>query len=358
MSQCFLLGAGASYGYDDSLKNLQKPPLTDDLFVAANSLGLFPEDRYSEVYDGIRDYLKNKQPSASQEPIQKMNVEDVMKWLAEQFGALTSTLLPGPELDEDSLKKSIKYQTAIGKMFFLLFDLMRHYSMNYNPNFDNYLRLALHSSNKYYSVISLNYDVIFENALAKAGRNIALTLPVPVGNYVPIAKIHGSIAWLNPAGNAISWGRVRDENVLFSRVAQNVYSNRFNMGNIQIIAPRDLATVKMKDLLRSGNEYYIPILIPPLAGYKDYEQVELYKKVWELAVDSLKNAGELVLIGTTLRLEDERLSTIIRENVHAGTRVIAVGNREVIKSGLDIILKWKLENMESFPRFTDYAKTL
>ena len=44
-----------------------------------------------------------------------------------------------------------------------------------------------------------------------------------------------------------------------------------------------LKRIDIKELTPSGTEYYEPVIIPPLANYKDYEKVLAYEQLWKLA---------------------------------------------------------------------------
>jgi hypothetical protein len=227
------------------------------------------------------------------------------------------------------------------------------------PGFDSYLRLALHYTDEPYTVVCLNYDVILEYALTAVGRGFSYGPPTPPGS-VPIAKIHGSINWLNPAGRAIAFGNVpggwKD---IFSRVAPVIYTNRFNVEQPMILDPGILRRLRLKDLFRSGADYFEPILLPPLGDRKDYEKVNLYNQVWAFADKMLGDATDLVIIGSALREYDTRLSQAIARNLKKDTRIIPVGNKDRIMEGLRSKVEWQIDvPSESYPDFFQSARTL
>ncbi|MBX5467277.1 MAG: hypothetical protein K6U14_07265 [Firmicutes bacterium] len=47
--RCFLLGAGASYGYDDALPWEERPPLTDQVFTAAAQRRVLEKQEFEDL---------------------------------------------------------------------------------------------------------------------------------------------------------------------------------------------------------------------------------------------------------------------------------------------------------------------
>jgi hypothetical protein len=96
----------------------------------------------------------------------------------------------------------------------------------------------------------------------------------------------------------------------------------------------------MNHLLRSGTDYFEPILIPPLGNYKDHEKVAIYENTWALAERLLSETTELVVIGTKLREEDVQLCQAIQKNLPEGIKITTVSrNMEFINSKIEYDFK-------------------
>lgn len=362
MSKCIILGAGASFGYDESLTEIQKPPLTDEVFRKGYRLGILSKADYPRLYDKLVFYFKNILGDSSQEPTGRIDVEVFLSWLAERFEDL-SQRVPSPSHEgheeRDSIFREINsFQGAIGEAWYFLFDIIRYYSISYKPRFDAYRRLALHYFDQPYSVISLNYDTVFEFAILSAGLGISYGIGDGVPLSVPIAKVHGSVNWVNPIGRGIAVEGLSGNDVL-PAIAPFVYSNRINVGAPRILDLRSLHTIRVKDLLRSGTDYDEPILILPIGNHKDYEKVGIYQQMWGAAERMIDQAKELVFIGTTLRKQDTRLCEAVGKNLKEGTRLVIVGGKDKLIATLRDVLPWSLpDSIESFDSFFQYAKTL
>src|SRR5256885_8950773 len=144
MSRCIILGAGASFGYDDSLPKSAKPPLTNDLFTNGESLGLFTPQKYPRLYSLWASYKTGN-----------IDVEDFMQKLVIGFQA--------------KQENSMHFQKALGESWYYIFEIFRYYLKSYQSNGNNYDKLARHFRSSNYSIISLNYDTLFELAVLKAG---------------------------------------------------------------------------------------------------------------------------------------------------------------------------------------------
>jgi len=216
----------------------------------------------------------------------------------------------------------------------------------------------LHSYDCFYNVINLNYDTIFESAVMYSGLSHNY-FPPNNPRTIPIAKVHGSVNWLNPIGRGVANPSLSKPNDILRFASSLLYSNRFNMDPIRVLDFVTLSKLKLKDLFRSGADYDEPVLIPPIGNHKDYEKVPLYQQIWNFAARMLKEATELVIIGTALRKEDTKLVELLKNNVGPSTKIIIVGNKSKIVQGLESITERKLqEPIGHFPRFIDYAKSL
>ncbi|EMR73712.1 hypothetical protein MCGE09_00204 [Thaumarchaeota archaeon SCGC AB-539-E09] len=365
MVKCYILGAGASYGYDDSkfdqMGSYLRPPLTNDFFKNGYRLGIFTKKQFPNLYSKILDYaiLLKKEYTEDISNLD-IDVENFLSWLAEKFEESTSISLQSHQRNEEKYKEklieSIEYQSALGETFYFIFFLLKHYSLLYYPNNDSYQRLAIHSLKEKYNVISLNYDVLFEQAILKSN----LDYRYGRGHFpfsIPIAKIHGSINLFNSIGRGIAFSGLIDD--FFNVLVKNIYSNRINMANnILIKNPEYLKGIDINELMPSGTEYYEPVIIPPLANYKDYEKVIAYEGIWKLAEEFLRDARDIIFIGCSIREEDEKFIELLSNNIHDGTQIIMVSPTYEKKW---IKLKKIKENIKlknGFRTFHKYSLTL
>jgi len=357
-----LLGAGASFGYSESLSSLQTPPLTDQILSKGFKLGLLDKSLYVSLIAKLEHYSREILKNESTNFGDSIDVEQFMNWLAEEVAGLSKQLdevgLANHELRGPLFKQVTSYQRAIGELWYFVFDVIRHFSVSYKPSFDAYRRLALHSYDCFYNVISLNYDTIFEAAILHSGLGYNYGSPNSAG-IIPIAKLHGSVNWLNPIGRGIANQGLSKPSEIFGFASGLLYTNRFNMDVPRILDLMALSKVRLKDLFRSGTDYDEPILIPPIGGHKDYEKVKLYQEIWNFASRMVSDASELVLIRTKLRAEDTRLAELLKTNLKESAEIVAVGNRDRIVEGLTKMTgRTPKEPISHFPHFMDYSRSL
>ena len=186
MTKCYILGAWASYDYDESTLPELRPPLTDEFFVKGMQLQLFSEERYLRLRSSLVEYLQinGAIPDFNNPTSLRVDIERLLSWLAEEFHRL-STSTP------TNFERSNYFQGALSECFFYIYDLLRYYSLSYRPRFDSYRRLALHYSDNKYTVITLNYDVLFEAAITSVGAQYHYFAGAHYPKSIPIAKLHG-----------------------------------------------------------------------------------------------------------------------------------------------------------------------
>ena len=56
MSKCFILGAGASYGYDETIPENDRPPLGNQVIGRTIKLGMLSEDTYPSLFKTLELY--------------------------------------------------------------------------------------------------------------------------------------------------------------------------------------------------------------------------------------------------------------------------------------------------------------
>ncbi len=450
MSKCFILGAGASYGYDETIPEPDRPPLGNQVIGKAIRLGFLSRERYPRFIKILDSYKLSK--GLSDSDIENVDIEDLLTWAIGQIATPANDLMNTDpvkfdeevskswpdyqkEMDEyvkddlerqlneeaikdfitrnpnlrteyvekrtniskkafrsrvsdflDTSRKNLEERSiihnGIGESWYLMFELFRYYSLNYKPNFDAYQRLALYHLRENYSVISLNYDTIFEKAATQSG--LVYSYPSPRNQILPyipnqpifpprlaiwpdsskliyITKVHGSVNWFNPVINVISFGSgVKDLSTLLEKFGGLPYTNRFSNADSPIlILPNRLQDVSLRDLLPNGREFYEPVILPPIGDFKDYAKFDYVRRNFEAAGKLLSSSDEIVIVGSSLRAQDKDLIELIKNNSKTVKKVtiVSASHGENIKSSLKELLSPNDVGFQLFDSFENYVKT-
>lgn len=351
MKKCFVLGAGASHGYDESLPEELRPPTTNDFFNKGKELKILTRQTFPTLLGKIRDYIKKQEERMNTTNLSDLtcDVEGLLQWLATDFSKTTF-------ITDEDFDISSSIQLALGECFYFVYELLKRYSSYYVPRFDNYRRLALHHYNSKYGVVTLNYDTLFEAAIQSVQLNFHY-FPWPhQPKSIPIAKLHGSINWVNPCSGGVFLPGIRGDP--FPTIAKIIYSNQIEAGQMMVLPISAIRNISYRDYVRSGVDYDEPALIPPLADYKDYEKVKSYKDVWKLAEFLLKDAIELVFIGCSIRPQDKKFNELLQSSAQDGASItVCDKNHDLVMDRLSKVIKNpKFE--KPFNSFEEYAKTL
>ena len=132
------------------------------------------------------------------------------------------------------------------------------------------------------TVITFNYDLVLDDALRRTGGVPLYHLPPalldvsenPTPQSVSVLKLHGSTNW----GICITC--MKSIVVLPEKVTQS---------------PDEFRTMKCKNC---GNPAYQPLLVPPSWDKSEYSEV--MKPVWKIAVDELKAATRIIIVGYSM----------------------------------------------------------
>ena len=394
--KCILLGAGASFGYDQTLLENERPPLGRDLLLRAVETGVLQKWKYPNLFFALVEYAS--QFHKDEKTFSDIDVEEFLEHIAQELQNINATIaatVPVPDPSRvELLKKSYArdfpeswksiageydastdpvskertfantLQMSLGESWYMTFELFKHYSISYRPNYDAYQRLALYHFKEKYSLISLNYDVIFELAAIASGmlvrypeqRDPAMTFNDR--KVIDIAKVHGSINWFNSYENGINLGDTKERGYsLLHKMAGLIYSNRIQAQPLLFVHPLLLSQIGLKEILISGSKYYEPALLPPIGGYKDYEKVKYFVSNWNTAANMIKEASELVLIGTSLRRQDTKLRETLSQNVSKQVRVTIVGSKST-ETEIKSLLVDKIQDIVFHENFETYARTL
>lgn len=290
--KCYILGAGASEWYSDSLPSDRRPPSSQHIFKRAHELEILNEDDFPELCEAIAEDrgISTSLESADSDELE-MDIEAFLGRL-EQRHRLKGEHLSG----------------ALGQCNFVLYELFRTFQKYYDLGLNNYTRLVRYQHENPYNIISLNYDTLVEMALITSGlefdyQQYGSTPPETVN----IAKIHGSVNFLVDLSQNIPADPLK-----MSEVAKFHFSNKFGEKSVKnrILSLNDVAHTRHEDLLVSREEYYTPALIPPIGDNKPYEQFGIFSYMRQSAKEMISDAEEIVIIGSSVREEDTVLHDI------------------------------------------------
>jgi hypothetical protein len=398
--KCIIIGAGASYGFNSTLSEDERPPLGKDILSKSIEIGALTEWKYPMLFSLLKEYTKNNNKDDVR--FSDIDIEEFLEYVAnklQQINGILDTNVPKPNEDQiqtitsalekdfqgtwqkikneiqndnDSSSKirriASKYQSALGESWYLMFEVFKKYSFSYRPNHDAYQRLALSHMNESYNLISLNYDVIFELAASTVDmvvqyptQNTGLpkTLPlVDPRKIISMAKVHGSINWFNSYSRGINLGKTNERGYsLLHKISGFIYSNRVQMEPTLIVNFTQLLQTEIQDILLSGSKYYEPALLPPIGNYKDYEKVKYFENNWKAAEGYVKSASELVVIGTSIRDQDTKLRQLIKDNVVREIPITLVGSHDV-EPKIKSLLGNKASKLSFVDSFEQYANKL
>lgn len=400
MTKCIIIGAGASYGYDSSLLDEEKPPLGKDLLSRSVEIGALTEWKYPMLFSTLNDYTNKL--CKDEKRYSDIDIETYLEYIVNKLQLINGILdskISTPTSDEmekiisefqrdfegtfnkikDEIQKisdpnynlrkiASNLQAAMGESWYIMFEVFKKYSMDYRPNYDAYQRLALSHIKENYNLISLNYDVVFELAANSVGtivqyppQDTRLTNTLPLidpRRIINMAKVHGSINWFNSYSKGISLGETKEKGYrLLHKMGGLIFSNRIQMEPLLVLNFQQLWQINIRDILLSGSKYYEPALLPPVGKYKDYEKVKYFEYNWKAAGNYIKSATELVLIGTSIREQDTKLRQMIKDNVVKEIPITIVGSHDA-ESNIKTLLGSKASKLTFVDSFEQYANKL
>jgi hypothetical protein len=345
-----VLGAGASTGFDSLRPAWEKPPTTGRLLDRGRSLGILDEPLYEDLIKGLREYARVR--GLTPETEKGADVEEFLGWVAQEFEKESEA---GPPWKRQA--RPFDAQAALGQSIYYIYEVLRGSIGTYEPRADAYSRLARSFRRDPFNVVSLNYDTLFDIAVARTIGAIAYAPPVPPG-ALPMAKLHGSINWLSPFNQAIT---VRGGGPSFDprSVIRFIWSNRFQSEEFYILPPDWPRTHSVRDIVPNGERYFEPAIVPPVGSAKDFEKITFFRKTVAFASAMMAAADELVLIGTSLRGQDHVLCDLVKTALANKPKVVAVGNLATLRERLlSIDPSVEASALTHFPAFEDYANEL
>jgi hypothetical protein len=343
-----ILGAGASTGFDSSRPKWEVPPTSRSILQRARSMGIFEDDFFRDLRQGAERFRESHGDSISDET----DIEEFLGWLAAEFDRNR-----GPKTNTGVESGSFNAQAALGQAVFLIYEVLRGPVSAYIPRDDAYARLARSYWTDPFGVISLNYDTLFDIAAQNIVRAVAYDGTICAG-ILSIAKLHGSVNWINSSASSII-ARVGGKPVGRDFAISTLWSNRFHMRRMMIAAPDAIRTASYRDFVPDSDNLTEVALIPPVGLYKDYEKVASFKNAEDLAKALVSRAHHLVIIGTKLRSQDEKLCDLVRKALKQKPAITIVGNRDDVGQRLrEIDPSTDTSNIAHFRKFEEYARTL
>jgi hypothetical protein len=340
--KCYILGAGASFGYNTDLPWIQRPPLTTEFFIKGTALGILTEERFPKLVQGIHQYIEAELPDADIELSDwEQDIEAVLDWLVVRFENTDPT---------DDPDAAAEAQQSLSEAFYFVFELLRYYTSNYRPRADAYRRLALHYHQEPYSVITLNYDTLFEIALSSLGLDSHYFPGGPPLGSVGVAKLHGSINMMN---RAFGGGDT------FSERIQHVYSNVFALDNVSLVPAGTLSQITYRDLAKPREGVIEPAIVPPVAVKEEVNKVSVYDPMWYHATQMLYLASEIVVVGCSLREGDRKFIELLESAMGGLTKVtVAQPHPDPVHTTIEGLVDDTSYDTESCSDFEEYAMTL
>jgi hypothetical protein len=347
MVKSYLLGAGASMGYSDSQPDALCPPSSWNFFLRGRNFDLIDQNTLPDLYSKLQEYIGTDKPIQEVPPTDlQFDIEDFLESLVQDFRS------------DINNEKGDEAHSALGQCFYFIYELLRHYQKLYGSGYDNYLRLALHYHDEPYSVVSLNYDTLYDTAVQSAGLNTHYGLDNQYPpNSIKLAKIHGSINW------RVNFSSIKvSEKGELSEVAGFLFSNEVKGGNLTdfgILPVNATRNIDYRDFIRSGSDFGVPAIIPPFAGHKRYRRFNEYQQIHQFAGNIFQRIEELVIIGCRLRSQDVALFDLLDNNLNDGVKV-----KVVCRSDTDTVADKISEIVEnatidtSHTDFSSYAQTL
>ncbi|WP_423746620.1 hypothetical protein V5735_19015 [Haladaptatus sp. SPP-AMP-3] len=349
MATCYIFGAGASYGYNSDVEEKDCPPLTEQFLVKAREQNVLTEDNFPSLREGVVKYLNEKENLNAEtfeqlsEADLKIDIEKFLGWsfsrrdeFSDRFDRLVSErILEGRDELEEEL---FLFDSVIGETYFFIYELLRRYPSSDKIIRNNYRKLLRKTRNEDAYFISLNYDVLLECAAQKrdmiaiyTGIHDKLDIDYPK-DYVPVAKVHGSINWINPTDMRPEKGFSNSIKVRHLKGISYTHPET----SVEVYSIDRLRRTSYREFLNSNPMSKIAI-VPPLAENKNFEEISDYKRVWKFAGEMLSKSDEVVFIGCSVREQDEKFIETLENNLRDNVKLSIFSGRdsESIESQLE-----------------------
>lgn len=305
----YILGAGFSRDYQPAMF-----PLVNDFLRLAGDNGFYvPDGGHRSLARIIERYFGD--------PFYH-DIEKVLSFLA------------SPSLHDRQIgfeERSSRYAELVRIIARFLAAASARDAMN-DEMHEVYARFVRHIVEDQSVVITFNYDLLLEKLLIATGRwnmnhGYGIYIPsahdalISVQNYlidrhlrqptdlvrdaVTVLKLHGSINWGMPTISA-------DKSESFYLMQTEDYQL---LEDFRIRAEHDPLTV-----------YFDPVIVPPVLDKKTWLQNLSFRYIWNMALESLKEARELTFVGYSLAVTDFVSEFLFRQAHGTGinSRVVTV----------------------------------
>jgi len=328
MNKVFWLGVGASTG-SEVPGWPQGPPTIKRFFKAGHDLGLHQQEYFASLFEVIRRRWGIAEDALiADEP--QVTIETLLSFFDIEERNLRAGEAPRrhtPTQDDRDLPQRLR-------------GYIREVLFRNGGVLQTWESCVLHSAiasgstplDSTDAVISFNYDLIMDKALADTGQwnewagyvpmtfdkihdvggpHTNLPSRLPRRSNLTYLKLHGSINWFRSTG--LRWTLESEER---SRIEQDPNHPQQLVFSLFSSTNRDLMNTEM---LYEG-QYLEQLLVPPTL-HKDYER---FRPLWEKAEEVLATAKELVIIGFSFAPADVQAQWLLHRGLTRNPNVVSV----------------------------------
>jgi hypothetical protein len=298
----YVLGAGFCRDFDQTIF-----PLVFDFLEMAKSFNIYqPNGSHRELAAFIYRYFGDEVFP---------DIEKVLSFLATTpFDSLEVNFEKRTQLYHDLVAIIVRMLTAASATVV---------NMNGRAVWTLYSKFIEHLVQTDAVVLTFNYDLLLEELLSATnkwqmydgyGVNIPLVyealptasfVPPPVNDYRPrqrsnviLLKLHGSINWGIPINQATDH---MDKGDLIYRLPE--HGKSLAIDYFQLPAPDGLPLIMV----------FRPVIVPPVMDKSSWLQNRTFRSIWNMALRSVQEAGEITFVGFSLPPTDFMADALFRQ---------------------------------------------
>jgi hypothetical protein len=204
------------------------------------------------------------------------------------------------------------------------------------------------------TVVTLNYDTFLEKAISAKGIDYHYHEVNEHENSVPLLKLHGSITWINKPPVSV-------ENASnFPTKVQHTHGSS-SQAYIDGVSTSWVDQYTYRGLAYSLEDVFEPAIIPPFDEHKNYQKTRVYDALWEYARKNINDASEIVIIGCSLNISDNKLRALLENSADPHTSfTIVTPSPQIIVDKLNSIVEdpnisQKIGGNEAFSKYAELA---
>jgi hypothetical protein len=321
----YLLGAGASFGYNGSRTRVN-PPLATTFFKTFNRL-LISQDIEVKI-GNIVNYVRDTRGISVETMASEFdeNIESLFAELHRKLNAEVEQAERGVPPDRGSV--NIYSLSRAYDQFIFWFVHVLNEVQNGEPC-EIYRRL-IEGASKEDTFITFNWDTILDRSLAATGKwypddgygvlfnqiyERAWREPKKAKSNWKLIKLHGSTNWLGPYVT-----------IDFRDGRRRWLSTKERVNYTWCIVDSSVRYDSYKDRWRPGYAPYsyffppddpvahtplMPIIVPPTETKNFSEYGEILRPLWDAAHESLRNASRLVIVGYSFPDTDDHAFSLL-----------------------------------------------